>query len=54
MYFSIQWANYISLVAHEKISDANLMHDHQESMSKSQMTVKQQKEEKHSKYTNYR
>lgn len=54
MYFSVQWANYISLVAQEEISDANLMRDHQESISKSQMTVKKQKEKKHSKYTNYR
>ncbi|XP_060253245.1 coiled-coil domain-containing protein 7 isoform X9 [Ovis aries] len=35
------------LSTQEEISDANLVRDHQESMSKSQMTVKQQKEKKH-------
>ncbi|KAM7237009.1 hypothetical protein CapIbe_011253 [Capra ibex] len=35
------------LSTQEEISDANLMRDHQESISKSQMTVKKQKEKKH-------
>ncbi|XP_070328134.1 coiled-coil domain-containing protein 7 isoform X5 [Odocoileus virginianus] len=36
-----------SVMTHEKISDTNLMQDHRESTSKSQMMVKQQEEKKH-------